>query len=656
MSKRVLYRMSIVLVPLTLIASACGLNMSGEPKIANEMEIPALPTATVTEPPAPTATRSESDLATQQAAPPTETPVPGESGGIDLTSADFDRGFQLYIGECATCHGAQAGVGPSLADVRDLAAERVPGMSAEEYLYQSIVDPGAFVVDGYQDIMPVKYATTLDQQQIADLITFMLEFTPEKMMAAANGESVDGGTTADSASTVNTPVPGDITGGDVPGADVIEQADTLTVRGRLVQGTANGETIPAGLPMQLYALDVHGNLVGTYDTSSTENGTYAFENVARAAGNVYLVQVRYDDVAQGAQIAAIQGDEDDITKDVTVYERTTDPSSIAVTWAQMLINYAPIEQFGLEVWLRVDLANTGDRIVTTAETAGANDWLVSVNIELPVASFGIQPMQAEGSQRYDVEVVDGVPVVKDTWPLRPGQVHTITIAYYLPYETGAVIDQAFDYPVVDASVLLPNDTVTLTSDEFDPEGQWRYRVDHGGVRVTELDPSEKINPDTDFTLVKAHDLIKPLAAGERMVFELAGRPTRTVDLMTASAQSGDSNSNTLPIVLAAGGVLVIALAVGLWWRQRGTVPPPDSIRQPVDDGWRPPAASAGKTTLLRAVAELDDAYEAGELDDDTYQDRRELLLDRLIPLMDDEDSPEADAPSNDGGPSNDRDE
>ncbi|GIV80809.1 MAG: hypothetical protein KatS3mg051_0163 [Anaerolineae bacterium] len=38
-------------------------------------------------------------------------------------------------------------------------------------------------------------------------------------------------------------------------------------------------------------------------------------------------------------------------------------------------------------------------------------------------------------------------------------------------------------------------------------------------------------------------------------------------------------------------------------------------------------------TLLRAVAALDDAYEAGKLDEETYQERRALLMERLLPLM-----------------------
>ncbi|MCZ7541484.1 MAG: cytochrome c [Anaerolineae bacterium] len=530
-----------------------------------------------------------------------------------MPAADYDLGFQVYMRECAACHGAADGAGPSLTAMRDRAPTVVAGLSAQDYIRQSIVEPGAFVVEGYQDIMPKDYGETLTAEEINGLITFILEFDPASMMgAAAQAETTDA--TAEALPT-------------------LEQEATLTVRGRLVQGTAGGEVIPVGLPMQLYALDVHGNLAGVYESESAEDGAFTFENVARAVGNMYLVQVTYDDIAQGGQVPAINGDEETVTQDITVYKRTTDTSTIAITWAQMLINYAPIEQFGLEVWLRLELANTGDRIVTLDETAGSSAWHVSVAIELPPAAFGIQPMQAEGSQRYDVGVVDGVPMVRDTWPLRPGQVHTVTVAYYLPYEDGAVIDQAFGYPVVDGAVLLPNDTVTLTSEQLDEAGAWRYRVSAGGVRVTELAPDEKIDPDKDFSLVKEHLLTRPLAGDERLVFELVGRPTRTSNVMSSSPASSDSETNTVPLLLAVAGVLIIGAAGMLWLRQRRALAGGLPALQADADGWQAPPAGAEKEALLAAVAALDDAFEGGDLDEETYQERRALLMQRLLPLM-----------------------
>lgn len=601
------------MIALAVTLSACGVNMSGEPKVVDEIEILPQPTQPPTQTPA--ATADDSPAGPEAAAPPAESTAESQPAAqaslANLDNADFDQGRQIYLAQCASCHGAQDGVGPSLAGMAERAATRIEGQSAADYLYQSIVEPAAYVVDGYQNIMPGDYAEKLSEQEINSLVKFMLEFTVESMMAGAGSSQPP----ADQSAEV---------------AEESAPEETLTVRGRLVQGTAGGDPIPGDLPLDLYALDPHGALIDIYETTSADDGTFEFANVARGRGYIYLVQANYANVPQGAQIPAIQGNEQTLETDVILYERTTDRSSVAVRWAQMLINYAPINEFGLEVWLRLELANTGDEIVVTDEFA-ANNWPVSVEIELPVGAFGIQPMQTEGSQRYEVIVEEGVPIVRDTWPLRPGQPHSITVAYYLPYTDGAVLEQGFGYPVLDATVLLPNDTVTLASAQLDVEGDWRYRVMAGGARVSELAPGEEIDPERDFSLVKAHDLLQPLRADDHLIFELIGRPTRTLDVMTTSSQPGDSATDPLPYILAGAGLAVIALAGVLFLRQRG------APKTPVDT-WQPPDASAGKDALLKTIADLDNAYEAGFMDEETYLRRRALLKERLIPLMDDEES------------------
>ena len=610
----------VVALAAALALSACGVNMSGEPKVVDEIEILPQPTALPTQTPAPTSqdaapAEDAGPEATAPAAEPTGEPA-GPAGDVlaNLDGADFDQGRQIYLAECASCHGAQDGVGPPLGGMAERAATRVEGQSAADYLYQSIVEPAAYVVEGYQNIMPATYADELSEQEINSLVKFMLEFTVESMMAGTGADQAVA-TPADDAEAA---------------AEDAAPEETLTVRGRLVKGTIDGDSLPGGLPLDLYALDPHGELIDIYETTSTDDNTFEFTNVARGTGYIYLVQTNYADVPQGAQIPAIQGNEQTIDTEIILYERTTDRSSVAVRWAQMLINYAPINEFGLEVWLRLELANTGDEIVATDEMA-ANNWPVSVELELPVGAFGIQPMQTEGSQRYEVIVEDGVPVVKDTWPLRPGQTHSITVAYYLPYTDGAVLEQSFGYPVLDATVLLPNDTVTFASDQLDVEGDWRYRVMAGGARVSELAPGEEIDPERDFSLVKAHDLLQPLRADDRLAFELIGRPTRTLDVMATDSQSGDSDTDPLPYILAGAGLAVIALAGVLWWRQRG------APQAPVDT-WQPPDESAGKEVLLKTIADLDNAYEAGFMDEETYLRRRAVLKERLLPLLDDDEA------------------
>src|SRR2546425_11282052 len=65
------------------------------------------------------------------------------------------------IGGCTTCHGLGTRAPNLLTDERGTGpigvrcAKREPGKSCKQYLYESLADPTAYVVSGYQSIMPV---------------------------------------------------------------------------------------------------------------------------------------------------------------------------------------------------------------------------------------------------------------------------------------------------------------------------------------------------------------------------------------------------------------------------------------------------------------------------------------------------------------------
>lgn len=66
-------------------------------------------------------------------------------------------------------------LGPRLEVVSSIAGDRVPGLSAEEYLRQSILDPAAYVVEGeWSREMLGGLRYLLSEEDVNDLIAFLL--------------------------------------------------------------------------------------------------------------------------------------------------------------------------------------------------------------------------------------------------------------------------------------------------------------------------------------------------------------------------------------------------------------------------------------------------------------------------------------------------
>lgn len=95
-----------------------------------------------------------------------------------LTKVDFERGHQLFQDRCATCHAVDetsvAAFGPNLSQIGEAAAHRVPQLSAEEFLLQSIVDPNAYRTAGNQGVMPADISAGLKPRDVLSLIGFLM--------------------------------------------------------------------------------------------------------------------------------------------------------------------------------------------------------------------------------------------------------------------------------------------------------------------------------------------------------------------------------------------------------------------------------------------------------------------------------------------------
>jgi len=109
--------------------------------------------------------------------------VSSDSQGAIVSDDPVERGrawFSRAPANCATCHSLEpdvVNVGPSLAGIATRAESRVPGQSAEEYIRNSMVNPGDYIVEGFPDAMAKNLAQALSSQDISDLVAYLMTLT-----------------------------------------------------------------------------------------------------------------------------------------------------------------------------------------------------------------------------------------------------------------------------------------------------------------------------------------------------------------------------------------------------------------------------------------------------------------------------------------------
>jgi|GEM_PF-2229801 len=153
-----------------------------------------IPTAELPESPTPSPTSMvvPSATATAEVTPtPVPTITPRPIAGDDAETIILNSG-------CGACHligdlGEAGKVGPDLSNIGSNAGNRLTNLDAEEYLRQSILEPGAFIIPDCpngpcQDgIMPRDYGSRLSLAQLEILIDFLLEQVVEGPDETAEG-------------------------------------------------------------------------------------------------------------------------------------------------------------------------------------------------------------------------------------------------------------------------------------------------------------------------------------------------------------------------------------------------------------------------------------------------------------------------------------
>jgi len=91
-----------------------------------------------------------------------------------------EQGRLLFMAKgCSGCHTLQgvaetAAVGPNLTTLAEVAGERIPGVSASDYIRQSVREPQAFIAPGFEASFVSMPTLKLSDSEVESLVEFLI--------------------------------------------------------------------------------------------------------------------------------------------------------------------------------------------------------------------------------------------------------------------------------------------------------------------------------------------------------------------------------------------------------------------------------------------------------------------------------------------------
>lgn len=362
-------------------------------------------------------------------------------------------------------------------------------------------------------------------------------------------------------------------------------AAAATISGTVSDG-ASGSAVPAGQPVTLHGFDGQDEVV-TEDTTVGDQGQFSFEGVELVPGRLYLASTEYQGVRYTSDVAHAADSAEPLDLPITVFASTSDPSTVRAPRLHLLVDQLPDGGLRVvELWV---LVNSGDKTVVSS------DGSPGVQIAVPPQATNLQFEDNLLAASYQ-PAVSRFSLVN---PLRPGG-------------DSAQVVFSFDLPETSASELTQEITVPIDA--------ITVLVVEGGPSVTGAGVADQGVREAAGEQLHQYD-IGPMAAGETLDLTLAGPPF-WAKLLPGSVGSG---------WIVGAAAFLLAFGAILWWYrpwiaggEEDQPPEQEMIEETTEDR---------RQSLLLALAELDDAYERGDVEESAYNHRRQELKAELIAWM-----------------------
>lgn len=507
--------------------------------------------------------------------------VTGYLLSLGLEAEDLETGESLFAANCAQCHVGDEAVGGLLEDPALLAA------SSRQHVYETI-ESGVEGMPGFGD--------ELTQDEIWALAAYVQNINlggqpsaPTDTDALPTGEVSETEAVTET-ETIDQPAEGtpstEATGEGEPTQTTAEDTPVPTetlvgvIEGQVVQGTSDAG-MPEGLTAQLLGLEGNAVVVDEEAPVGTD-GSFRFEDLEAIPGRLYAVVVEYEGVPYFSEGVHLLAGEPVSDLPVVIHETTLDTDQLLVDRVHLIAD--PTQTGGViitELWLVV---NVGDRTIF-------NPGGPSLQVRLPDGFTDLEFFDESAQLRFFENQAGFVY----TGSFVPGYENEIVFSFSLEFDDRLDFEQPMDFPVGAVVALVPEGLLAISGEGVVDRGV----QDMGG------------------TMLHTYNLPSG-GAGQAIEFRLR-----------SSGSSGvGSNNSGLIVGLAVLGAGLVAAGV-LWYRQSQSGPEPQTTAEPAK-------ASIKRDHLLRQIADLDDAFEAGEIDPASYEKQRARLKEEVRRLMQDE--------------------
>lgn len=387
-------------------------------------------------------------------------------------------------------------------------------------------------------------------------------------------------------------------------AILTEPIPAAVVTGRVLNGTSGNALTGEEVTLRAFLPDF--TPAETLTTTLATDGSFRFDLTDVPPEWVFIANVPFGELSFSSNADQVRHGNPELDLPITVYEPTTDPAAISIGQLHVVLEFIDENRVRVN---ELYIFNNADNTVFVGPSGDPNQGTVEVS--LPAGAENLAFQRSFGSLDSFVPANDLVQTATgwaDRLPLRPGSgALTLLTRYELPYEDGMTIAHPLNYPAASGTIILPDAGVEVVGEEWTTQGPQSFQT--GEVFLNYSRPA--------------------IAAGEAIAIELDGRPR-----LVAGTDGATTNRNqTTELIIGGTALLAVALAGIFLYRSWQARQVPDeayvveanaAVAAPTA---QPPGDDAD--SLLRAIAELDDLHDAGQIGEDAYQQQREALKRRL---------------------------